>query len=188
MPDREFIHSTADVASTLLYAFDSGFQVRLDEPQLEPEPRMMSREEVANVVRGAFFLIRPEWVFGPLHTMKISGGYNIGKYFVQPGVNYASITLHFQGERIDQGKRRFGSGVLSFDRDWLGLPANNVRLTPPDVQFWFKRILQHLFSKIVIKAGVHRYHVCKGVINDPTVAECLPPFDFIPWDKELLLL
>lgn len=96
------------------------------------------------------------------------------------------MTIYFQGERFDQGRRRLGNGVLSFHRDWLELPGKVVYPTPPEVGVWFKRIAAHLFSGIVVKAGVHRYHACKGLIADPTSAECLPPFDFIPWNRDVL--
>jgi len=186
MPDREFVHSTPDVATTLLFALDAGFQVRLDEPQVEPRPLMLSRAEAAEAKRGAFFLYRPEWMFGELQTMAISGGYNQGKYFVQAGVNSSPITVFFNGERIDQERRRLGSGVASFNRDWLELPAKRLMRSPPDVQIWFERIVKHMFSKVTIKAGVHKYHVCKRVLADADAADCLPPFDFIPWGANVL--
>lgn len=186
MPDREFIHSTSDVTSTLLYAFDSGLQVMLDEPQPEARPCMLTRADVAAIKRGQFFLFRPEWVYGPLQTMVISGGYNRGKYDISPRVNYAPISVSFHGERMDQGRRRLGGCDVSCHSDWLEMPAKIVRATPPEVRDWWKRIVAHLSSGVVVKAGVHRYHICKGVIDDPIAEECLPPFDFIPWGSDVL--
>lgn len=186
MADREFIHSSADVTSTLLYAFDSGLQVRLDEPQVEARPRMLSRTDVGQVDSGVLFLFRTEWVFGPYQIMPISGGYNVGKYDVSPGVNHASLTVYFQGERMNEGRRLFGSCVVSSHSEWLEMPAKVLHPTPPEVHLLFKRVVAHLSSGIVIKAGVHKYNVCKGVINDPDAVECRPPFAFIPWSKELL--
>ncbi len=186
MPDREFIHSTIDVTSTLLCALDSGMRVRLDEPQPAPHPFMVERTDVADLERGIFFLFRPQWLYGPFQAMAISGGHNLGKYTISPGVNHSAVSVYFQGERIDQGRRRFGSCVVSWHRDWLEMPAKIVRPTPPEVEVWFKRIVKHLSSGIVIKAGVHRYRVCKGVVADPDVRNCLPPFDFIPWGDDVL--
>lgn len=186
MPDREFIHSSPDVASTLLYAIDSGLQVRLDEPQPEPRPRMLTRTDVVDITEGVFFLSRPEWVYGPLQPLSISRGHDRGKYDFSPRVNCSPITVLFQGERVDQGRRRLGDCVVSWHRDWLEMPAKIVRPTPPDVQVWFKRIEAHLSSGLVVKAGVHRYYISRGVVADPTSIECLPPFDFIPWGSEVL--
>lgn len=186
MPDREFIHCSADVASTLLYALDSGLQVRLDEPQQEPRPCMLTRADAAVIKGGVFFLFRPEWVFGPLQIRPISSGYYAGQYHISPRVNYAAITVSFHGERMDQGRRRLGGAIVSCHRDWLEMPAKVVHVPPPDVKVWFKRIVAHLSSGIVVEAGVHHYRICKGVVADPTAGECLPPFDFIPWGPEVV--
>jgi hypothetical protein len=186
MPDREFIHSTADVASTLLFALNSGLLVMVDSPQQDPSPCMLTPEEAAKVERGSFYLFRPEWVFGPFQTMVIPSGHNEGRYFVQPRTNFAPVSVYFPGERIDHGTKRFGGAVVSWHRDWLEMPAKKVRPTPAEVQEWFKRINKQLSTKIVIPAGVHRYHVCKGVLADPTAPDALPPFDYIPWGKDVL--
>jgi hypothetical protein len=183
MPDVEMIHSTADVTSVLLFALDSGLRVRVDVPQPEPCPRLLERSEVGGITRGVFFLFQPEWVYGPLQILPIGAGCNAGEFFVSPRVNESPITLSFSGERIDEGHRRLGSGVLSYHRDWLELPNKIVRATPPEVREWFKRIKACLLTKTTINAGVHKYHLCKGVISDPNLAECLPPFDFIPWES-----
>jgi hypothetical protein len=186
MPDRELIHSTADVSSMVLYALDSGFQVMLDSPQPEPRPRMLARMDVNTFKEGVFLLFRPEWVYGNFRFMPISDGFNCGKFFVQPRTNFSPISVYFSGERIVEGQRKLGAGTVSFDRDWLELPAKALRDTPPDVEVWFKRIFTHVASRAVIKAGVHRYYVCRGVIADPNREDCLPPFDFIPWPNETL--
>jgi hypothetical protein len=186
MPDKEFIHSTVDVSSTLLYALDSGLTVMTDESQPDPQPRTLSRTEAASSERGVFYLIHPEWIFSDFQTMVISGGYQAGKYFIQPRVNFTGITIYFGGERIDQGRRRFGDCVVSWHRDWLEVPGNVLRPAPPDVAKWYKRILKHLSSGIVVRAGVHRYYVSRGVLADPSAIECIPPFDFIPWGPEVL--
>src|SRR5579863_4590032 len=178
MPHREFIHTSSDVASLLLYALDSGMQVRLDEPQTERHPRILSRADVTTFDRGIFFLFRPEWVYGPFQTTEISGGYNRGKHFVMPRVNYSPIEICFQGERDELGRRRLGSGILSFHNDWLELPAKVLHRPPPEVKEWFKRMAVHLLTPLAINAGVHRYYLSRGVVADPDSVRCVPPFDF----------
>lgn len=186
MPDREFIHSASDVASSLLYALDSGFHVCHCEPQYNASPRMLTKAQARHLSAGVFLLLRPEWIFGTLQVSRITAGVNRGKYFVSPGVNCAPITLYFQGERIEKGHRRFGAGVVSFDRDWLELPAHVIRESPPELETWFVQILDNLLSDISIKAGAHRYFISRGVVSDPSAAQCLPPFDFIPWSEVAL--
>jgi hypothetical protein len=186
MPDREFIHASADVRSTLLFALDSGLSVMEDDmEQSEPRPNMLDRAAVAQCEKGVFYLFRPDWVFGPFQFNCITEGYYCGKFSVQPRVNFTAVTVYFQGERIDEGRRRFGDCVVSSHRDWLEVPGNIVRPKPPEVDEWFKRIVAHLSSDVTIEAGVHRYRVSKGVMADPASGECLPPFDFIPWCGDL---
>jgi len=186
MPDRDLIHSLSDVASTLSYALDCGFQVVLDEEQSEPGPRILTRGEIAQIGEGIFYLIRPEWIYGPFQFRQISAGFYRGKYSLSPRVNFTSVSLYFQGERVDQGKRRYGSGCLSCHNDWLEMPAKVIKPAPPEVREWFKKFFAHLSAGVAIKAGVHRYHVTRGVMADPSREECLPPFDFIPWGSEVL--
>jgi hypothetical protein len=169
----------------LIFALDCGFRVIHDEPQAEPIARILSRDEAVSMVKGQFHLFRADWVYGPFQTMPISAGYNRGKYFVQR-VNFAPIAVYFQGERSDEGRRRFGSCSVSAYRDWLELPAKVVRDAPSDTDLWFKRIVGHLSSGIIVKAGVHKYRICKGVLADPEALQCLPPFDFIPWGADVL--
>ena len=185
MPDREFIHTTSDVTATLLFAFDSGLQVMVDEPQTEPRPRNLTRDDVPRIEKGSFHLYQSAWIFGPFQTMEIPVGFNRGKYFVQPRVNYSPISVFFAGERDHQGRRRLGSGVLSYHRDWLELPARIVWPTPPDVRAVYKSVASHMLSGNVVSAGVHRYHICRGVDADARSGQCLPPFDFIPWGREM---
>jgi len=186
MPNREFIHTASDVFSTLGYALDSGLQVRVDEPQPEPHARMLSRSDIPECRRGVYSLLRPEWVYGPFQTLAISSGHNVGKYAISPQVNHSAITVYFKGEELDQRRRRLGSCTVSYDQEWLEVPAQILRPTVPDVKDWFKRIVSHLSSGAVIRAGVHYYYVSRSVLADPSSAHCLPPFDFIPWGIDVL--
>lgn len=185
MPHRELIHSESDVASALLYALDSGFQIRTDDAQPKPKPCILNRKQAAVSKSGVFYLFRPEWVYGEFQIMPISGGTNRGKYIVSPSVNHSPIVLYFSGERNATKRRRFGAGLLSFNREWLELPAKVIRRTPPEVELWFKKIFKHLSSGIAIKTGKHNYYICRGVMADHSREEALPPFDFIPWKLSL---
>ena len=153
MPDREIIHSTADVPAALAYAFDAGFQVMLDEPQIEPKPRLLAQSEVSSMARGVFYLFRATWVYGPIETMKIDAGCNQAKFFVKPRVNFSPITLYFGGERKANGQRQLGAGLVSFDRNWLELPRSVVRPTPTDVEVWHKKIFCHLTTGVFVRVG-----------------------------------
>jgi hypothetical protein len=184
MPDRQFIHSTADVSTTLKYALELGMQIIQDQPQTAQRPRMLTWEQTC-LNEGVFYLIHPEWMFGAFQMTAISGGYNRGKYSLQPRVNHAAVSLYFGGERVDQGRRRLGNCVVSWHRDWLEFPARVVKPTPPEVRKFYKRIVARLSSGIVVKRGVHRYHVSRTVLADPSASACLPPFDFIPWGDEV---
>ncbi len=186
MPDREFIHSSSDVPSALIYALDHGLEVMSDDPQPEPVPCMLTRSEAAKTQRGQFFVYRPEWVFGPFQLTAASGGYYKGLYTVHPRTNFAHLTLFFHGERVERGRRTFGGCLVGSNPTWLAMPAKIVKPTPPEVNVWFKRIAHHLSSGVAIKAGVHKYHVTKGVMADADAAKCLPPFDFIPWGEDVL--
>lgn len=185
MSDREFIHSTADVVSTLEFAVKHGLQVRLDEPQPDSRVRMLAADEISATKRGVFFLFRPEWVFGPWQTMQILTGHNAGKYFTSPNVNCSAITVSFHGEWMDQERRRFGGCVVSWHSKWLEMPAKRLWEAPPEVSHWWKQLVAHLSSGLVVKVGVHSYHICKGVAADSEGPLCLPPFDFIPWGPDV---
>ena len=150
-----------------------------DIPQKEPRPLFLKQEDINELKRGVFQLFRADWVFGAFQSWVIDDGHNQGMFFVQPRVNYSPITVHFLGERVVEGRRRLGAAGISFRRDWLAIPGNVVRSTPVEVEVWFRKIANFLTSGIVVKAGVHRYHVSKGVAADPNSSECLPPYDFI---------
>lgn len=186
MPDKELIHVTSDLTAALLFALDGGLQVRVDEPQLVPRPRLLERSEVGTFTKGVFFLFRPEWVHGPFQILPISAGHNQGKYTVSPGINVPGLTLYFGGESIDQGRRRLGTGAVSFNQEWLELPTKAIRRAPPEIGQWWKRILSHILSGASIKVGAHRYELCRAAADDPNLLQCLPPFDFIPWNREVI--
>lgn len=183
MPDREFIHSISDISAVLHYALGSGMQVMFDGPQPEPRPRFLAQEDVALRESGVFLLFKPEWVYGEFQISPVLQGHNAGRFFVQPRANFAPITVYFSGERVVDGRRKLGSGTLSFHRDWLEMPAKVMHPTPAEVEMWFKRVFAQVTSGAQVRVGVHRYHICRGVIDDPRAGECLPPFDYIPWNE-----
>ena len=181
MPHRELIHAAPDVSALLQYAFDMGLTIREDSPTSEPFPRFVKPAQSKNIDRGVFVLSRPEWEYGHLQILPINSGIYAGKFFVSPSINYASITVYFGGERSEGRFRRLGDGCLSFKRTWLEETTNKNKPAPPEVETCFKKIAKHLFSGVIIKAGVHRYNLCRRALADPEVERCLPPFDFIPW-------
>lgn len=186
MAHREFIHASRDVVSLLTYLFDSGMQVMLDSPQPEPRPYIVPATEIPQIEKGAFFIYHKEWVFGAFQMYPVTGGCNDGKYFVQPRVNFSPISIQFSGERVDQGQRRFGAAAVSMHDDWLEMPGNHLHPRPPEVCEWFQQIVSQLSSRVVIRVGVHKYFVCREVLSDPLAVACLPPFDYIPWNSNLL--
>jgi hypothetical protein len=186
MVSKRFIHSASDIVLTLEQFVKSGFQVIEDSPQDNPQPHFLSEDELSHVQKGSFCIIRPDWVFGPFQTMEITDGHNRGKFFLCPRVNYTCVSISFQGERVDHGRRRFGDCVVSCHRDWLKLPKKELLQTPAEVVEWYNKICRRLSSGTVIKAGGHKYHVTRSVLADPTALECLPPFDFIPWNDMVL--
>jgi hypothetical protein len=181
MPDCELIHSSSDVTSVLSYALQSGFLVRIDAPQREANVRLVGPSEAGEMQRGVFFLYRPEWIFGPFQFFPVPAGENAGKYFVSPSANCSPIKFYFSGERLDNGRRRFGACAVSYDRDWLELASRTTRRASPDVGKWFRHLVRHISSGVVIKGGKHNYGICRGVLLDPHLNRSLPPFDFVPW-------
>jgi hypothetical protein len=108
MPDREFIHSYEDVQQVLRHAQRLGLTILAEGPR-EGDPTVaLSDAEIELVERGCFLLFQPDWVGGPLLSMRINAGYNAGKHFVMPRVNFASIALYLQGECDQAGRRRLG--------------------------------------------------------------------------------
>lgn len=187
MPDRELIHASSDVFSTVQFALDRRLDVIADVKQTEPTPcRVLTLDGICGDKPSVFYFLRPEWVYGPFQMMKIDAGINRGKYFLQPRVNFTAVTIYFSGDRIDQGRRRLGSCVVSSHPDWLEMPAMVLHPAPSGVRTLWKQLFSHLSSGISIKAGVHTYYITKGVIADPLAPQCLPPFDFIPWGPHVL--
>jgi hypothetical protein len=184
MPDREFIHSYEDVQQVLRHAQRLGLTILAEGPR-EGDPTVaLSDAEIELVERGCFLLFQPDWVGGPLLSMRINAGYNAGKHFVMPRVNFASIALYLQGECDQAGRRRLGSGNIMYKREWLHDTANEMRPSPPTVAQVYKALCKHMLSKDVIRAGVHRYHLCAHAARLALTEAVVPPFDFIPWPPE----
>jgi hypothetical protein len=183
MPDREFIHSHEDVREALRHAQRLGLTILSAEPR-EGDPTVaLSDAEIESAEGASFLLFQPNWVGGPLLSMRIGAGHNAGKYVVRQ-MNFAAITLYFQGEGDQAGRRRLGSGCISHDREWLHDTANEMRPSPPMVAQVYKALCEHMLSKDVIKAGVHRYHLCPNAARLALTEATVPPFDFIPWPPE----
>lgn len=179
MPDREFIHSREDLLDALRHARALGLQVLPDTSLTAPAP--LSGEEIESLDHGVFHLYRPEWVEAPLQVMRIDAGANAGKYVVKPAVNFAAITVYFQGEGVLEGTRRLGSGTISFKPEWLHNSANEMRPAPIGVRKYYDAMCKHLLSRGVVRAGVHRYRIARHAARLASTESTLPPFDFIPW-------
>jgi hypothetical protein len=181
MPDREFIHAREDVTEALLYAQTLGLQVLPDVSRSSQPQEPLSADDIVSQEQGVFQLFLPEWVADPLQFMLIEAGANAGKYVVQQGVNFAPITIDFHKENNQSGRRRLGSGSISFKREWLHKRAHEMRPSPPEISRVYDALCKHLFSKTVIKAGVHRYVLCRHALQVASSENTIPPFDFIPW-------
>lgn len=185
MPSQQLIHVNADIPRILDYALGAGFRVAIDGRSCGPRPKMLGSLEAHEAEPGAFFLVRPEWVFGPMQMSEISSGHYAGKYFLQPRVNFTGISLYFRGEGAEGNRRRLGDGFISWHREWLEMPAKVLHLVPSEVEVWYSDLARQLLSRVAVKAGVHSYKLTRGVLSDEQAAECLPPFDFIPWSVDL---
>ena len=184
MPDREFIHSHEDVRESLRHAQRLGLTILPTEAR-EGDPTVaLSDAEIESAEGKSFLLFQPDWVYGPLLSMRIGAGHNAGKYFVCPQMNFTAIKLYFQGEGDQAGLRRLGSGMISYKRDWLHDTANEIRASPPMVAQVYKALCKHMLSKYAIKAGVHRYHLCTDAARVALTEATVPPFDFIPWPPQ----
>ena len=186
MPDARLLYSIEDAHSILSYAIGSGLSVAIDEPSVEPKLSFLTKIDDGTNFKGVFNIFHPDWIFGELQFMEISGGYYRGKYFFSPRVNWTSISCYFGGERIEGKQRRLGSGDISFRPDWLEKPAMIIRKAPSDMAVWYKALLKLVDTGKKIRGAnmAYSYKLCKGAINAQKTENCLPPFDFIPWPPE----
>lgn len=180
MPDKRIIHAREDIESVLRFADSIGLLLLPDILE-ENEARPRTPEEFQPFSGGVIHLFRSEWVVGGTQVMLIDAGANAGKYFVRAGINFPPISFYFSGDEDIAGIRRLGSGQVSFKREWLHDKAHEMRLSPPEVEQDYKQVCKHLLSKIVVKAGVHRYHICKQAAELAARIPTRPPFDYIPW-------
>jgi len=180
MPEKQFIHADEDVESVLRFADSIGLLLLPDMLE-DKNARPRKPEELRAFSRGTIYLFRPEWVMDDIQMRLIDGGAYAGKYTVPPSTNFSPINLYFHGEMDIEGVHRLGIGGISFKRDWFHYKAHEIRLSPPEVEPMYKQVCKHLFSKIFVKGGVHRYYVCKQAAELAARIETLPPFDYIPW-------
>ena len=144
-------------------------------------PRFLDAHTAELSEAGAFLLVHPEWVYGPLQMHRLEAGHNAGKYFLSPRINFAPITLYFDGEGSLNGRRRLGSAFLSWHRDWLEEPAHRLMPSPPGVEEAYLALGRLLSSKFVT-AGRRRYYLSRSTKDLlATIEDTSPPFDFIPW-------
>jgi hypothetical protein len=177
---KEFIHAHEDIDKILHWADSIGLLLlpeRLEDNDCQPK----RPEEFRSFPRVTILLFRREWIVDAIELHRISGGINVGKYFVRTNINFAAISLSFDGDEDVAGVRRLGGGDISYGREWLHAKTHEMRLSPPDVAQTYKQVCKHLFSKISVRGGVHNYHVCKEAAELATRIPTRPPFDYIPW-------
>lgn len=181
MPDKDFIHAREDVESVLRFADSLGLLMLPVELGREVEPRPRKPEELQSFSRGQVLLYRPDWVMDGIQVNRAERGVFAGTYSVRSGTNFSPVKLYFQGDEDIGGIRRLGDGLISFKREWLHDKAHEMRPAPPEVEHVYKQICKYMLSKIVVRGGVHRYHVCKQAAELAARMETLPPYDYIPW-------
>lgn len=177
---KEFIHAHEDIESVLRFADSVGLLLLpdiLEDDDVQPR----KPEELEWFSGGVFHLFRPEWVVDGIQVQLIDGGADVGRYHVCSGINMSAITLSFHDDEDVGGVRRLGAGGISFRREWLHANAHEMRLSPPEVERMYKEVCKHLFSKITVRGGRHRYYVCKMAAEVASRIETRPPFDYIPW-------
>ena len=181
MPGKDYIiHAREDIESILRFADSIGL-VLLPQDLENDNVRPWKVDELRLFSRGTILLFRPEWVVDEIQLNPIKRGVDAGTYTVRAGINFPPISLYFSGDEDIAGVRRLGDGSVSFKREWLHDKAHEMRPTPPEVEQDYKQVCKHLLSKIVVKAGVHRYHVCKQAAELAARIPTRPPFDYIPW-------
>jgi len=178
---KEFIHAREDMGSVFHFAESVGLLLLVPKYLEDKEVRPKKPEELTAFSVGEILLYRPEWVFDDFKVMLLDAGLSAGKYVVCSGINMSAISLSFSGVEDIGGVRRLGGGYVSYKREWLHDKTREMRLSPPEVAQVYKQVCKHLFSKIVVRAGVHHYHVCKQAAELAARIPTRPPFDFIPW-------
>ena len=178
---REFIHAREDMESIFRFADSIGLLLLVPQYLEDKEVRPKKPDELRSFSGGSIHLVRPEWVVDDIEVMLLDAGPNAGKYVVRTNINFSSIKLYFQGDEDVAGVRRLGGGGISFAREWLHRKAHEMRLSPPEVAQTYKDVSKHLLSKVVVRAGVHHYHVCKQAAELAARIPTRPPFDYIPW-------
>jgi hypothetical protein len=181
MPNREFIHASEDVAKILKFVIELGLIIRVDQPTIDREPKVLSVDEIEEINRGVFFIFHPNWFFGEDQYIQISDGINRGKYSISPRVNGSPITLYFGGERIDGDILRLGSGFLSWDKKWLYQPEGTIHNAPREVGIVYEKIIKFMDMRKSLKGGIHTYMVLEAAWCKLNAKEVFPPFDYILW-------
>ncbi len=185
MAVKEIIHASEDVRAVLRCAVELGMIIRHDAPSDRPEAQIVSEDQIDVYERGTFMLYRPEWVFGEPQFLPITAGYNKGKFFQSPRVNFAPITLSLHGERLDGDVRRLGGGGISRHPNWLRSADQNLRPTPPEVKSAYDSIIRRIDIGRRLSGGVHTYIVLAHAWEKLASGRGLPPFDFIDWPPPL---
>lgn len=179
MPEKKIIHVRQDVDDVLWFADSIGLHLLPDRLENE-DVRPWQPEAFRSLELGTIYIFRPEWVEDTLQPMLIESGAYAGTYVVR-GTNFSRIDLSFSREKDIDGVCRLSPGSISFKRDFLHEKSHEMHLSPPEVEQTYKQLCKHMFSKISVRGGVHKYHVCKEAAELATRIPTRPPFDYIPW-------
>lgn len=183
MAVKEIIHASEDVSTILKCAVDLGMIIQYSAPIERPEEHIVTEDQIGSYDRGTFMLYRPEWVFGKPQFQLITAGYNKGKFFQMPRVNFASISLSLGGERLHDGLPRLGSGSISRHADWLRSADQTVQPTPTDVKSVYEVIIRCIDIRKRLRGGIHNYIVLAHAWEKLASGLRLPPFDYIDWPQ-----
>jgi hypothetical protein len=187
MKSSELIHAEEDVRAVLRVAHEIGLCILVNQPTEEAKPRFLGAHEIPSITKGQFQLFRDRWVYSDFQYTRISGGIHAEKYFVHGRTNFAMISTYFSGERTDGNKPRLGGGVITWYRDFLKEPEDEMRLAPDETKDDdYKRIAAAISSGRRVRGGKHAYIVCKAAAEKAKLPNVLPPFDYILFEGRSL--
>lgn len=86
--------------------------------------------------------------------MRISDGYNKGKFFLKPRTNFSSVAVYFSKEMCGPEGVRLGSAVVSRYPDWLRSSDATIQPSPEDVKSDYNRMLKFIGKKKSCAAAV----------------------------------
>lgn len=179
MAHTQFIHTTQDVVRILKFASEEGVEIYRDMPVSGPSVSKVNRDELSQLYSGSFLLTKSQWIFGQLEFVRISAGYNKGKFFLKPRTNFSSIAVYFGKEICGSETVRLASGVMSRYPDWLRSSDATIQPSPENVKSDYNRILKFIGKNKVLRSGGQTYYVTDSAWERLVSGAALPPFEYI---------